>query len=305
MDRILHKLDWLFGRDSATRMGGAMVLLLGIISATGYLVGYEITVSLFFLAPIALATWYGSRRIGIIFCILSTFIWYLVDTVSAGHPYNNPLAPYWNSALRLGLFLITVQLLIQLKVRLNTEKELSRTDSLTGTMNGRGFTEVAEKLFELSSRHKRPTSIAYIDLDNFKKVNDEFGHHEGDRVLQTVGGILLNSVRKSDVVGRLGGDEFSVVLPETNEIGAKSTFLKLKNELADAMKRHNWPIGFSVGVVSFDLPPAKLDEAIRSADALMYHVKRNGKNNIIFKHYPTEKRFPTDFRRRINGLRST
>ncbi len=305
MDRILHRLDLFFARHSATRTGGALVLLLGFISAAGYLVGYEITVSLFFLAPIALATWYGSHRIGIIFCLLSTLIWYQVDTVSAGHPYNNPLAPYWNSALRLGLFLITVQLLIQLKARLNNEKELSRTDSLTGAMNGRGFTEVAEKLFELSSRHKRPTSIAYIDLDNFKKVNDELGHHEGDRVLKIVGGILRNSVRKSDVVGRLGGDEFSVILPETNETGAKSTFTKLKDELNDAMKEHSWPVGFSVGVVSFDLPPARLDEAIRSADALMYHVKRNGKNNIIFKHYPNEKRFPTDFRRRINGLRST
>jgi len=305
MDRILHKLDLVFGRDSATRTGVALMLLLGVISATGYLVGYEITVSLFFLIPIALATWYRSHHIGIIFCILSTLIWYLVDTASAGHPYNNPFAPYWNSALRLGLFLITVQLLIQLKARLNTEKELSRTDSLTGAMNGRGFTEVAEKLFELSARHNRPTTIAYIDLDDFKKVNDEFGHHEGDRVLQTVGGILLNSVRKSDIVGRLGGDEFSVVLPETNEIGAKSTFLKLKDELSDAMKQHSWPIGFSVGVVSFDLPPAKLDDAIRSADALMYHVKKHGKNNMVFKHYASDKKFPTELRRRINTLRST
>jgi diguanylate cyclase (GGDEF)-like protein len=238
-------------------------------------------------------------------CLLSTFIWYLVDIGSSGHPYSNPFAPYWNSIIRMGLFLITVQLLIQLKASLNTEKELSRTDNLTGAMNGRGFTEAAEKLFELGARHHRPTSIAYIDLDNFKKVNDEFGHFEGDKVLQTVGGILLNTVRKSDVVGRLGGDEFSIVLPETNEIGAKSTFLKLKNDLTDAMKQHSWPIGFSIGVVSFDLPPTRLDEAIRSADELMYHVKRHGKNDILFKHYPTEKKFPAEFRRRINTLRST
>lgn len=305
MDRILHKLDLVFGRHSAARTGITPLLLLGFISAVGYLVGYEITVSLFFLIPIALATWYGSYRNSIIFCFLSTFIWYLVDIGSSGHPYNNPLAPYWNSAIRLGLFLITVQLLIQLKTNLNIEKGLSRTDSLTGAMNGRGFTEVSENLFELGARHKRPTSIAYIDLDDFKKVNDKFGHSEGDKVLQTIGGVLLKSVRKSDVVGRLGGDEFSIVLPETNEVGAKSTFLKLKAELADAMNEHSWPIGFSIGVVSFDLPPARLDEAIRSADALMYLVKRNGKNNILFKHYPSEKKIPSEFRRRVSGLRST
>lgn len=305
MDRILHKLDSIFGKHSATRMWTIPLLLLGFISSVGYLVGYEITVSLFLLIPIALTTWYGSYRNSIIMCLLSTFIWYLVDIGSSGHPYSNPLAPYWNSIIRMGLFLITVQLLIQLKASLKTEKELSRTDNLTGAMNKRGFTEVAEKLFELGARHVRPTSIAYIDLDNFKKVNDKFGHFEGDKVLQTVGDILLKSVRKSDVVGRLGGDEFSIVLPETNEIGAKSTFLKLKNDLNDAMKEHSWPIGFSIGVVSFDMPPARLDEAIRSADELMYHVKRHGKNDIQFKHYQTEKKIPSDFRRRINTLRST
>lgn len=305
MDRLLHKLDSLIGRHSAVRTGITPLLLISFISAIGYMVGHEITVSLFLLVPIALATWYGSYRVSLLLCLLSAFIWYLVDVGSSGNPYSNPLAPYWNSAIRLGLFLITVQLLIQLKTNLNIEKGLSRTDNLTGTLNGRGFTEVAENLFELSSRHQRPTTIAYIDLDDFKKVNDEFGHSEGDKVLQTVGGILLKSVRKSDVVGRLGGDEFSIILPETNEIGAMSTFLKLKDELTAAMKQHNWPIGFSIGVVSFDLPPAKLDEAIRSADALMYHVKRNGKNNILFKHSATDKKFPSEFRRRVSGLRTT
>jgi diguanylate cyclase (GGDEF)-like protein len=305
MDRFLHTLDSIFRRNSALRTGISPLLLIGFISTIGYLVGHEITVSLFFLVPIALATWYGSYRNSIMFCFLSAFIWYLVDIGSLGQPYINPLAPYWNSVIRLGLFLVTVQLLIQLKTNLNIEKGLSRTDNLTGAMNGRGFTEVAGNLFELGARHKRTTTIAYIDLDDFKKVNDEFGHGEGDRVLQVIGAILLRSVRRSDVVGRLGGDEFSIVLPETNEIGAKSIFLKLKDELAEAMKQHNWPIGFSIGVVSYDLPPAKLEEALRSADALMYHVKRNGKNNILFKHYPTEKKFPSEFRRRVSGLRNT
>jgi diguanylate cyclase (GGDEF)-like protein len=197
-----------------------------------------------------------------------------------------------------------VQLLNQLKTCFNTEKSLSRTDNLTGAMNGRGFAERAGALFELGARHNRPTSIAYIDLDDFKKVNDKFGHFEGDKVLQAVGGILLKSVRRTDVVGRLGGDEFSIVMPETSVAGAKSALLKLKNDLAQAMKEHKWHISFSIGVISFDLPPAKLDEAIMSADALMYHVKRNGKNSILFKHYPTEKIFHSEFKRRGNSQRA-
>jgi diguanylate cyclase (GGDEF)-like protein len=238
-----------------------------IISAAAYTVEYEITTSTFFLIPIALATWYGSYRQGVYFAILSAFIWHLVDTVFAAHPYSHPLIPYCNTGVRLGLFLFTTLFLTLLKSQLNSEQNLSRTDSLTGVMNGRGFAEVAEKMFELGARHGRPTCLAYIDLDDFKQVNDQRGHSEGDRVLQAVGEVFLKSVRKTDVVCRLGGDEFAVALPETNEAGAKSAFNKLRKNLVLAMQKHNWSVSFSIGVISFDLPPSNFDEAIKLADA--------------------------------------
>jgi diguanylate cyclase (GGDEF)-like protein len=199
------------------------------------------------------------------------------------------LIPFWNTSVRLALFLIATQFLTLLKSQSNIEKNLSRTDGLTGVMNGRGFAEAAEMMFELASRHGRPTTIAYIDLDDFKQVNDQHGHREGDKVLQTIGEILLKSVRKTEVAGRLGGDEFAIALPETNETGAQAVFNKLRTNLAQAMQEHNWPVGFSIGVISFDLPPANFDEAVRLADALMYKVKKSGKNNILFEHYPPFK----------------
>lgn len=292
MNRSLHHIDAVLRRRSAKEIRKIAFLMVVIISAAAYTVGYEITTSTFFLIPIALATWYGSYRQGVYFAILSAFIWHLVDTVFAAHPYSHPLIPYWNTGVRLGLFLITTLFLTQLKFQLNSEQNLSRTDSLTGVMNGRGFAEVAEKMFELGARHGRPTCLAYIDMDDFKKVNDELGHSEGDRVLQAVGEVLIKSVRKTDVVCRLGGDEFAIALPETNEAGAKSAFNKLRKNLAQAMQEHNWPIGFSIGVISFDLPPSNFDMAIKLADALMYQVKKSGKNNIFFEHYPPEKMTP-------------
>lgn len=292
MNRSLHHIDTVLRRRSASEIRQTAFLLVVIISVAAYIVGYEITTSTFFLIPIALATWYGSYRQGVYFALLSAFIWHLIDTVFAAHPYNHPLIPYWNTSVRLGLFLITTLFLTQLKFQLNSEKNLSRTDSLTGVMNGRGFAEAAEKMFELGARHGRPTCLAYIDMDDFKKVNDELGHSEGDRVLQTVGEVFLKSVRKTDVVCRLGGDEFAIALPETNETGAKSAFNKLRKNLAQAMQEHNWPVGFSIGVISFDLPPSNFDEAIKLADALMYQVKKSGKNNILFEHYPPEKMIP-------------
>lgn len=303
MKRYLRHIDAMFRQLSLYEISGIALLMVVIISVADYLLEYEINTATFFLIPIALATWYGSSRHGIFFALLSALIWHLIDTVLTAHPYSHPLIPYWNTAVRLGLFLITTQFLALLKSQLDIEKNLSRTDGLTGVMNGRGFAEAAEKMFELAARHGRPTSLAYIDLDDFKQVNDQRGHSEGDKVLQTVGGILLNTVRKTEVAGRLGGDEFAIALPETSEAGAQAVFNKLRINLALAMQEHSWPVGFSIGVISFDLPPANFDEAVKLADALMYQVKKSGKNNILFVHYPPYKKiFPAEFGRNIDVI---
>ncbi|OFZ65953.1 MAG: hypothetical protein A2V79_03345 [Betaproteobacteria bacterium RBG_16_56_24] len=289
MNRILQLADSLLDQRPALQVGMISLALVAVIAAAAYAVGHEITVSIFFLIPVALATWYGNFRLGAFFCILSVSIWYLIDAGWSAHSSGIHFPPYWNSAIRLGLFLATAQLLTQLKAHLIIERNLSRTDELTGVLNGRGFTELAEKMFELSERHGRSTTLAYIDLDNFKQVNDGFGHSEGDKVLKVIGGIFLQSVRRTDVVGRLGGDEFAIVLPETSEAGARPMLDKLRTELAKAMQEHNWPVGFSIGVVSFNLPPYNLDEAIKVGDALMYRVKQNGKNGTLFEQFPLQR----------------
>ena len=300
MSISLRHIDTMLRQRSIYEIGMSALLLVGIIALVANRVGYEITTSTFFLIPIALATWYGSYRLGVFFVLLCACIWYLIDNVFAPHPYSHPWIPYWNTGMRLVLFLATNLILDRLKTQLNSEKGMSRTDSLTGVMNVRGFAEVAEKMFELGARHGRPTCLAYIDLDDFKKVNDKLGHREGDTVLQTVGEVFLQSMRKTDVACRLGGDEFAIALPETNEAGANAAFKKLRNNLASAMQEHSWPVGFSIGVISFDKPPHNFDEAVKIADALMYKVKKSGKNNILFEHYPLEKMISPEFGRKGN-----
>ena len=290
MNWILKPTESLLGTRSATQVGMLSLALVVIIAAAGYAVGHEITISIFFLIPIALATWYGNYRMGVFFCLLSVSIWYMIDAGWSAQPYQIPFATYWNSVIRLGLFLITARLITQLKAHLCIVKNLSRTDDLTGVLNGRGFTELAERMFELGARHHRSTSLAYIDLDNFKQVNDVFGHSEGDKVLKAIGEVFLQSVRMTDVMGRLGGDEFALVLPETNGSSAKLMIEKVRIELSKAMQKHNWTVSFSIGVITFNLPPYNLDEGIKTADALMYKVKKSGKNNILFENFPQDKK---------------
>ncbi len=177
-------------------------------------------------------------------------------------------------------------MLSQIKFHFVLEANLSRTDSLTGLPNVRGFTEHAEKNFVLAERHHRKIALAYIDVNDFKKVNDELGHGEGNKVLRVIGNNILGSLRASDVAGRLGGDEFVILFPETDEAGARTVCDTLNKNFMLEIQKHTWPISLSIGVACFDSPRLSLDEAIKIADSLMYQVKRSGKNNILFQHYP-------------------
>ncbi len=275
----------LLNRCSAPEVIAMSLALVAVIGGIDHLTGHEISVSVFYLFPIALATGYAPPPAGSAFCILSAVVWMGTD-VTDGRLYTQGWILVWNAAVRLGFFLVTARLLGTLKTTLRRETAMSRTDSLTQVLNPRGFREVGDLVFQLSARHRHPVALAYIDLDNFKGVNDTLGHSVGDRVLQDVAGTLVRSVRASDAVGRLGGDEFAVLMPETGLKGAQTAFAKIRSELMRDAAARKYPVGFSIGVAVFPSVPASLDQAIKAADDLMYRVKASGKNNWVCEEQP-------------------
>jgi diguanylate cyclase (GGDEF)-like protein len=168
----------------------------------------------------------------------------------------------------------------RLKSLLAKEQELARVDPLTAVPNRRAFYEALDKERVRSLRYRRPLTIAYVDLDNFKKVNDSLGHAVGDELLVQVAAGLRSNLRASDYVGRLGGDEFAVLLPETDATGAKLVLDKLRLRLLEEMKAHSWQVTFSIGGATFLDPPDSLDVIVRMADETMYAIKAHGKDNV-------------------------
>jgi diguanylate cyclase (GGDEF)-like protein/PAS domain S-box-containing protein len=173
--------------------------------------------------------------------------------------------------------------------RLEREAMLARIDELTRVNNSRGFKEEAGLLLGLAARQVQPITLAYLDLDDLKPINDMLGHAEGDRVLKTVGDVLARSVRSTDVVGRLGGDEFAVVSLGASASGAKAFFGRLHEQLLKAMGERGWTIGFSMGVAFFSAPIPELEDALKQADALMYRAKRAGKNRMICETFQRDR----------------
>jgi diguanylate cyclase (GGDEF)-like protein len=166
----------------------------------------------------------------------------------------------------------------QLEAALAKERELSRLDALTGVGNRRAFYEVLEAERSRAVRYSRPLTVAYLDLDNFKKVNDSKGHGAGDLLLTKVANKLRTSLRITDFVSRLGGDEFAVVLPETNVHAAEKVLEKLRVTLLEETSAHYCEVTFSIGAVTFLNPKDSLEVMVRIADETMYTAKTNGKN---------------------------
>ena len=128
-------------------------------------------------------------------------------------------------------------------------------------------------------------SIVYFDLDGFKAVNDRFGHRRGDKLLCAVVDRTMKNPRKTDLMARLGGGEFRLLLPEIDQDGARSMLLKIQSALLREMRRHNWRAAFSIGVLSYRESSATVNKLIKQADDLMYSVKNDGKNAIACSVY--------------------
>lgn len=259
--------------------GSVMVILVGILH---YIAGPELSSTVFYLVPIALVTWFTKRSSGLIISILSALMWLIADLTS-GAIYSSSDIPYWNGVARLCSFFILTFILSALKNTIKEEKEFSRIDFLTGVQNRRCFIELVNIEIHRARRYERPFTLVCLDLDNFKAVNDCFGHSTGDILLRLVADTIQENIRVTDTVARLGGDEFAILLPETGRHMAEQIMQRIQKANLDIMQKHGWPVTLSIGVATFTSPPSTVDETFRISDQLMYVAKTKGKNSIQYE----------------------
>lgn len=163
-------------------------------------------------------------------------------------------------------------------------KELVITDDLTGLYNSRYFFEQVEYEVERAKRYPSTVSLVFFDLDRFKDVNDTYGHLVGSRLLSEVGAIVRNTIRKTDKAARYGGDEYVIILPQTEKAGARILAFKLQEALEKQEFLSNTgerlTVTGSFGVASFPDDALSSSELINVADEAMYHVKASGRNGV-------------------------
>jgi diguanylate cyclase (GGDEF)-like protein len=272
-------------------LGCAFLALIGVVD---YITGYEVNVSFLYLLPISIFGWNINLRAGIFMSILCSATNVFAGQISGLTYFNTPVL-LWNIVSITIFFIIFAYAITIIKDIYHDEKLLARKDTLTGIANRNAFIEMASLELERCKRYMHPITIAYIDCDNFKAINDTLGHQTGDMLLQVVAETLKNNVRTSDIVSRIGGDEFAVIMPETEAVPSNIAFKKIQSALLYSMVKNKWDVTFSIGIATFESPPESLDELISKADTLMYDVKKNGKNMIRHDTFETEDRMLTLF----------
>jgi diguanylate cyclase (GGDEF)-like protein len=253
--------------------------LVGVIGVGDYLTGPDVSFAVAYLVPVFLGAAAG-RRTSTAIAAAAAVTWSGVELVFRDHPYTNVVVPAWNVVARFLVLWLVATLVSALAAKLAEERYLSRTDLLTGLRNGRAFREAADVEIARMRRTGNTLTAAYVDIDDFKTINDSYGHAGGDEALVLVGQVMATALRRTDVGARIGGDEFAVLLPDTGLENALDRLGVLHDQLRTATAAGMPAAGFSVGAVTFTDPPRTADHLLSAADRVMYQVKRHGKNTV-------------------------
>lgn len=202
---------------------------------------------------------------------------------AAAHALGSAPSPHHTSSVT-SFLLYQAQLQIrELEKKLSDMSKLAHEDSLTGLLNRRGFDSVMTRELARARRQQSPLSLALLDIDDFKRINDRHGHAVGDMALQHFARVIAGALRKTDTLARLGGEEFVIVLPDTPLQHAHDTLARIQRTLVDnPLKSGKKKIGltFSAGLTHFD-GRQDLAALIDAADAGMYEAKNSGKDRIL------------------------
>ncbi len=259
-------------------VAASTLVMLGV-GLVDYATGIELRVfPLYFLPVLAVSLRLGQWP-GLVAASGAALTW-LVSNYLAGL-HERSVAVQVMNAVVMSVAFASIALLGAAQRRgLERERTNSRTDSLTGLLNGHGFYEAAGAEVLRARRYRHPLTLAYVDLDGFKTINDRFGHAGGDAALVRVAEVIRSVTRRNDIVGRLGGDEFALLLPESDRVAAEPALRKVLDRLGRITVADGMGVTASIGSVSFAEPPLEIAVLLREADAVMYAVKAAGKNTV-------------------------
>lgn len=256
---------------------GGTALLTALVHWANAVTAPDARLGLFYLVPVLLATWFAGLGWGMAFMLVSMVLRFVIDVDHSAATVLVILANQGSFAVVAGIMMAAFWHLQQTQREL---QDLAIHDPLTRVLNARAFSDRLTQELNRNRRYRHPVSLLYLDLDNFKELNDSRGHQTGDTVLRLVADAMRLAVRETDIVGRMGGDEFAVLMPETDGALADTVARRLGAGIKTAFPTAP-AVSASIGIVSFDDTAATADDILRRADQAMYEAKRSGKDQVV------------------------
>lgn len=235
------------------------------------------------ILPVFAVSWFVRKKEGVIYSALAAGVWVSAD-IEAGRQFSAAWIPWANGLTHFVVYALVAYLTATLREVLVREYDLARHDALSGLLNRRAFFESGVAETARAKRYGHSLGIVFLDLDDFKQLNDARRHEVGDMALKVVGDALKRSLRNTDVVARLGGDEFAAILPETTFESATEAGNKIANAI-NAVLRDFSPVSVSLGVAWFENVTDCFVEMVNAADGLMYEIKEAGKHGVRSKKF--------------------
>ena len=262
-DRIAKNKKTLFHWILFNMIAAAMVL------TVDFFIPIRTPSLIFYTVPILLIAWIMGKWEGLAIAFVIAIGW-LVDGLFILQGDLRSARMLFNLFLKLNFSFVLIFLLTELRLSLAREKEMSRTDHLTNLPNRRYLFEVLNSLISKKTMQVVKIAVAYLDLDNFKGVNDQYGHCTGDHALVIIAKTIKNSIRSvkrgtraADIVARVGGDEFVMLFEDIGHNETKIVINRLQKELLKVMEENGWTVTFSIGVVTFDKIPSDAEKIIK------------------------------------------
>lgn len=269
-----------------------VVVGLTAVAGLGYvdlLSGPHFGMSLFYLLPVLAVAWARGVRASLVVAVAASAAWLAADR--ALQEQIGLAVSIWNGVTRLTIFSVVgvltaviVRDRLRLKEALLASEVTARTDAVTGLANLRAFVEEVDIEVARCRRQNRPACVIYIDLDNFKKVNDLYGHQAGNEALGRIASVLVDERRKEDLVARLGGDEFGLILTNADQSAAEDVAQRIVDGVAGVASHYpGSALGASAGVALFCPADGDAQAILRTADDAMYEAKAQGKGQVVIR----------------------
>ena len=255
---------------------GASLAAMALIFSIAYFT-IDIKLNVLYVFPLSAVIFHCARRwLGLIAFWLS-----LVLQAVGASSYHSHVAMFSDIVGAVSASVLTMYLASFARNNYLRTLDQATKDPLTGLANRRAFAAIVELEASRLNRYGGMFSIAMLDLDGFKKLNDTKGHQAGDEALKLFADILLDKTRQSDTIARIGGDEFVVLMPNTPSEISKSFANDLCAAVAERMAAAGFEITTSVGCKTYTTVSGSIDELLSEADALMYVAKQSGKNRVV------------------------